>query len=181
MSVTPADVCPVGPNPNANPGRHKEDKTRWLAIREETVFLNDGILRSMGLLPHPFDQRGDIYLGHSSSVEFDMEDLLKIGTSDAEELQVRLHKLCRATAFQMRTYHLFQHKILKGMWAWKSKDGRTDENTSQTFLAVNASSTTVVSPKRKEVVAAGGMSSRVSLLLMVPLLKSQAALVSLNN
>jgi hypothetical protein len=144
-------------------------------VKEESIFLVDGILRSAGLTSNPFDKKDDIFLGYSSSMEFDIEGLLKIGTSDAEELRDRLFKLSRATAMQLRAYHSFQYKLLKTMWSWKHRDGKA-EDSSQTFLAVNSSSTTIMSPKQKK--QESNMSSRVSLLLMVPLLKSQASLVS---
>ena len=180
MSASPSETCPVGTqNPTANPCRHKEDPSRWLSAKEETLFLNDGILWTVGLHSNPFDKKDDNYVGHSISIEFDMEGLLKIGTLDAEELQNRLFKLCRTSANQLRSYHAFQFRVLKGLWSWKYREGRIDDSTSQTFLAVNSSSSTaILSPKQRAQASTSNMSSRVSLLLMVPLLKSQASMVS---
>jgi len=153
-----------GINQSLDLRRHQEDESRWLGIKDYSVFLNDGVLRSFGLVQCPFITKSDALSSPSSSTEIDIQSL-KNSSSKTAELQERLLKLCSTSPAQLRRFHNFHFNIFQNMWLWKYTNA----------MKVTESSDNLKNPIQPS--SPGLTASKLSLLLLVPLLKSQATIV----
>lgn len=170
MTSTPEImVLPMGSPTIADTSRHEENKSRWRDLREFSFFLSDGVLRTIGLVPCPFI-KSDALTARSSFTDIDIENL-KNSTSKTTELQERLLKLCSTSPSQLRNYHNYHYKLFRNMWLWKYQNAIKEASSAETSMRHRQSNALEETPTVL-------MGSKLSLLLLVPLLKSQATMVS---
>ena len=141
-----------------------QDTSQWLSVTEETLFLHDGLIRVTDLveLPHDVNNTHD---GDHEVVNFDSKSPV--------ELSERLMHVCGT---QNNAYsRLLEYRLnaLRGFWDAQNqialeeqteKDGTTQEET----VALLKKHGLWKEPEQ------ASFSTRVSLLLVLPLLRSQS-------
>ena len=139
----------------------------WLGFTEDSILLQDGLLRLADLVQAPPEAL------QQHDKEARVQQILSADTRNISSLVSRLESLCRAEHSAGR--HLVQYRLaaLKGLWVarqawavWQQNNGKSAEEAASVSLrqrktASHADTATV-------------FSSRLSLLLIFPLIKSQA-------
>lgn len=143
-----------------------QDTSLWLSVTEETLFLHDGLMRVTDLIELPHDVSG----GNRQTED---QDLISFDTKNPTELCERLLSQCgnQNNAFA----RLLEYRLngLRGLWNTQLQCSMEEQNDRE------ASSTTdTVALLRKQGLfrepEQASFSTRVSLLLVLPLLQSQS-------
>ena len=143
-----------------------QDISHWLSITEETLFLHDGLTRVTDLVELPHDVSGDNSHGEDS-------ELITFDTKDPEELCERLRSICgnQNNAFaRLLEYRL---NALRGLWNAQVQSTLERQGERDSASSSNESLSFFRKGGWKEPEQAS-FSTRVSLLLVLPLLQSQS-------
>ncbi|XP_077866440.1 putative E3 ubiquitin-protein ligase HECTD4 [Saccoglossus kowalevskii] len=149
------------------------DNTQWLSVTEETLFLHDGLLRVTDIveLPHDVSSGGQITEIENEVVSFD--------SKNPAELSDRLLAVCgtRSNAYAYSRLLEYRLNALKGLWQAQRQMAIPDEH-SDSGDATSQEETIALLKKQGlwQQAEQAPFSSRVSLLLTFPLLKSQSRL-----
>ena len=143
------------------------DLAQWLGITEESILLQDGLLRLTDLLQVPSAAL------HQLDKEVRVQQIVSADNKNLSELCSRLESLCRAE--HSDTTNLLQYRLtgLRALWRarreisqWEADNGRSLEEAASLTVrqrkSASHSDTATV------------FSSRLSLLLIFPLVRSQA-------
>ena len=143
-----------------------QDSSQWLSVTEETVFLHDGLVRVTDLIDLPHDVSTDCSHG-------DDNDLVTFDTKNPQELSERLMAVC---GNQNNAYaRLLEYRLnaLRGLWnaqlqvAMEEHSERDGSNNAET-VALLKKQGLWREPEQSS------FSTRVGLLLVLPLLQSQS-------
>ncbi|XP_076346000.1 putative E3 ubiquitin-protein ligase HECTD4 isoform X3 [Tachypleus tridentatus] len=145
--------------------RSRLDQSQWLSLTEDSLFLQDGLLRITDLveLPHDINSLGD---EGERDVEF-----VTVETDNLDDLNDRILRLCRT---QNNAYtRLLEYRLnaLRGLWT-AQKQFAVDECERGNIGLEDAHFLLKKSSENQQEQAS--FSSRVSLLLVFPLLQSQS-------
>jgi hypothetical protein len=143
-----------------------QDISHWLSITEETLFLHDGLSRVTDLVELPHDASGDNRNGEDT-------ELITFDSKDPEELCERLRSICgnQNNAFaRLLEYRL---NALRGLWnaqlqSTLERQGDRDSASSSSESLAFFRKAEWKDPQQAP------FSTRVSLLLVLPLLQSQS-------
>lgn len=141
--------------------------TQWLSVTEESLFLHDGLLRVTDLVELPKDVEVCGSSRENEVVSFD--------TKIPEELSARLIELCGTRNNAFSTLQEYRLNALKGLWrAHKSLNINIQEGEDNT----QEDSTAIALLKKQGLIIKdydqASFSTRISLLLILPLLQSQS-------
>ncbi|XP_071946536.1 probable E3 ubiquitin-protein ligase HECTD4 isoform X2 [Antedon mediterranea] len=150
------------------------DNTQWLSISEETLFLHNGLLRILDLveLPQQATDNSD-----SQGTEANENDVVSFDSKDPKELTERLLAVCGTNnnVFAYSRLLDYRRNALKGLWNAQRQLAATSEKAVEKEAASQEETFNLL---RKQGLWQQGdtvsFSSRVSLLLVFPLLKSQS-------
>lgn len=140
-----------------------QDTSQWLSVTEETLFMHDGIVRVSDLVELPLD------IGSNT----EEQELISFDSKSPQELSERLLAVC---GNQNNAYtRLLEYRLsaVKGLWKAQIQVAQDEENERE-----NASKEeTIALLKRQGIwkeVEPAPFSTRVSLLLVLPLIQSQS-------
>ena len=146
-----------------------QDSVQWLSVTEETLFMHDGLMRVSDLVDLPIDV--------SSRSEDEGQEMVSFESKNPEELSENLKVVCGT---QNNAYtRLLEYRLsaLNGLWNAQMQVAREEEIEKE---STNQDETITLLKKQglwKENEAAS-FSTRVSLLLVIPLIQSQSKLDS---
>jgi len=141
-----------------------QDRSQWLSVTEETLFLHDGLVRVSDLVELPCDV--------NTNTDGDNE-LMSFDSKSPEELSEKLMTICGA---QNNAYsRLLEYRLnaLSGYWnaqrhiAYEQQNERESTSHEETLVLLRKQNIWKEPEK-------ASFSTRVSLLLVLPLLQSQS-------
>lgn len=143
------------------------DSTQWLSVNEEALFLHDGLIRVTDLVELPRDVSASQTDTENEVVSFD--------TKDPGELTERLLAVCGKHNNAYAYSRLLEYRLnaLKGLW---SAHRHLNSNVEQMEREASSHEETIALLKKQGIwqqVEQVSFSSRVGLLLVFPLLRSQ--------
>ncbi len=143
------------------------DSTQWLSVNEEALFLHDGLIRVTDLVELPRDVNASQADTENEVVSFD--------TKDPTELTERLLAVCGKHNNAYAYSRLLEYRLnaLKGLW---SAHRHLNSNVEQMEREASSHEETIALLKKQglwQQVEQVSFSSRVGLLLVFPLLRSQ--------
>ncbi|XP_077996372.1 putative E3 ubiquitin-protein ligase HECTD4 [Glandiceps talaboti] len=148
------------------------DNTQWLSVTEETLFLHDGLLRVTDIveLPH------DVSSGNQST-ELENE-VVSFDSKNPTELSDRLLAVCgtRSNAHAYSRLLEYRQNALKGLWLAQRQMSNADEQSERDAASHEETIALLKKQGLWQQTEQAPFSSRVSLLLTFPLLKSQSKL-----
>uniref|UniRef100_A0A8C8HAD7 HECT domain-containing protein n=1 Tax=Oncorhynchus tshawytscha TaxID=74940 RepID=A0A8C8HAD7_ONCTS len=142
------------------------DSSQWLSVKEETIFLHDGLIRVTDLAELP----SEIGVSEQGDTE---QEILTFETKNPAELAERLRAVC---GNQSNAYaRLFEYRLnaLRGLWgaqrqlALEEQQDREGAGGDEEALALLKRQGLLQQPEQAP------FTSRVGLLLVFPLLQSQ--------
>lgn len=142
-----------------------QDTSQWLSVTEETLFMHDGIVRVSDLVELPID------MGTATGEED--QELVSFDSKSPEELCERLLAVC---GNQNNSYtRLLEYRLsaLKGLWKAQlqiAHDEDTDRETSTREETIQMLKKQGIWKEPDP----ASFSTRVSLLLVLPLIQSQS-------
>ncbi|XP_033101041.1 probable E3 ubiquitin-protein ligase HECTD4 [Anneissia japonica] len=156
------------------------DNSQWLSISEETLFLHNGLLRILDLveLPQASDNHAADAVGLGLGENGVGLGLVAFDSKDPKELTERLLAVCGTQNNVFAYSRLLDYRLnaLKGLWTAQRQLATTSEKAVEKEAASQEETFSLL---RKQGLWHQGdtvsFSSRVSLLLVFPLLKSQSA------
>lgn len=147
-----------------NMSNSNTESSQWLSVTEETLFLHDGLLRVTDLveLPKNVENCGS---RDNEVVTFD--------SKDPEELSARLIEICGTRNNAFNTLLEYRLNALKGLWKASKCFSQDDQNDRDSSGQEDAIAHLKKQGLLKEPEQAS-FSTRISLLLILPLLQSQS-------
>ena len=144
------------------------DSAQWMCVNEESLFLHDGLIRVTDLVQLPRDV--------STSSETDREnEVVSFDTKDPAELTDRLLSVCGTNNNAYAYSRLLEYRLnaLKGLW---NAHRQINSNMEQIEKEASSHEESISLLKKQglwQQPEQVSFSSRVGLLLVFPLLKSQ--------
>ncbi|XP_078523549.1 putative E3 ubiquitin-protein ligase HECTD4 isoform X2 [Lissotriton helveticus] len=147
-------------------GSAAADSAQWLSVKEETIFLHDGLIRVTDLAELPSE------IGVSESGDTELE-ILTFETKNPTELAERLRAVCGNQSNAYARLLEYRLNALRGLWNAQrqialeeqhERDGSGDEET----LALLKRQGLLQQPEQAP------FTSRMGLLLVFPLIQSQS-------
>ncbi|XP_038054835.1 probable E3 ubiquitin-protein ligase HECTD4 isoform X2 [Patiria miniata] len=144
------------------------DSTQWMCVNEESLFLHDGLIRVTDLVQLPRDV--------TTSSEADREnEVVSFDTKDPAELTERLLSVCGTNNNAYAYSRLMEYRLnaLKGLW---NAHRQINSNIEQIEKEASSHEESISLLKKQglwQQPEQVSFSSRVGLLLVFPLLKSQ--------
>ncbi|KAK6968629.1 E3 ubiquitin-protein ligase HECTD4 [Biomphalaria glabrata] len=139
------------------------ESSQWLSVTEETLFLHDGLLRVTDLveLPKNVENCGS---RDNEVVAFD--------SKDPEELSAKLLEICGTRNNAFNTLLEYRLNALKGLWKAQklSQEEQVDREASSQDEAIALLKKQGLLKDTEQ----ASFSTRISLLLILPLLQSQS-------
>ncbi|KAH9492171.1 hypothetical protein Btru_026483 [Bulinus truncatus] len=139
------------------------ESSQWLSVTEETLFLHDGLLRVTDLveLPQNVESCGS---RDNEVVAFD--------SKDPEELSAKLLEICGTRNNAFNTLLEYRLNALKGLWKAQklTQEEQSDRETSTQDEAIALLKKQGLLKDSEQ----ASFSTRISLLLILPLLQSQS-------
>ena len=146
-----------------------QDSAQWLSVSEETLFMHDGLMRVSDLVDLPIDV--------NSRTEDEGQEMVSFESKNPDELSETLKSVCGT---QNNAYtRLLEYRLsaLRGLWNAQMQVAQDEELEKE---STNQDETISMLKKQglwKEHDSAS-FSTRVSLLLVLPLIQSQSKLDS---
>ncbi|CAL8117602.1 unnamed protein product [Orchesella dallaii] len=193
MSSPPNQVA----TPNPNTTLHNlEDNAYLQSLSPSTIFLHDGVLRSINLKSlKDFEQHSPYQDALKLSSINQMEELMSITSNNVDELSRKIIKLSTLHVQGIALHHRYQWHALKTAWKWRYSHAQEkiekDKDPSSSILQSQSQSQSEGS-ESSDVTStepgggAGGLGFKLSLCLLVPMLEayaqqnSQVALTAMN-
>ncbi|CAH1233961.1 HECTD4 [Branchiostoma lanceolatum] len=145
------------------------DNSQWLSVTEETLFLHDGLIRVTDLVELP----QDVQAGNATAAPDNGHEVVTFDSKSPAELCEKLLAVCGNQNNEYSLLLEYRLNALRGLWlAQRQLAG--EEQTEQDGLNHEE---TLALLKKQGIWQPGeqvSFSSRVSLLLIFPLLKSQS-------
>ncbi|KAI8513245.1 putative E3 ubiquitin-protein ligase HTD4 [Branchiostoma belcheri] len=145
------------------------DNSQWLSVTEETLFLHDGLIRVTDLVELP----QDVQAGNATATPDNGHEVVTFDSKSPAELCEKLLAVCGNQNNEYSLLLEYRLNALRGLWvAQRQQQG--DEQADQDGLNHEE---TLALLKKQGIWQPGeqvSFSSRVSLLLIFPLLKSQS-------
>ena len=143
------------------------DLSQWIGFTEESILLQDGLLRLGDIVEvppdalEPFDR------------ETKIQHILSLDGKNAEDLSARIEQLCKSEIRGFRNLLEYRLNALKGLWKAKRETLVWQKNHSKA-IEETAVSTVRLRKNATQNDSSSNFSSKLSLLLIFPLIKSQA-------
>ena len=144
------------------------DLAQWLGFTEESFLLQDGLLRLGDLVAAP---PGALVL---CDQEARTQHIISLASEDTDQLCVKLEQLCRSENSGFRNLQKYRLSALKGLWQAKKNLEKWKEDNSK---GVEEAGIVAVRQRKggNNESSSNNFSSKLSLLLLFPLIKSQAS------
>ena len=144
------------------------DLAQWLGFTEDSFLIQDGLLRLGDMVEAPPEA---LMLCDQDSRT---QHILSLATEDTQELCVKLEQLCRSENRGFRNLQKYRLSALKGLWKAKKKLEKWKEENAK--CSEEGGIVAVRQRKGGNNESSSNFSSKLSLLLLFPLIKSQASL-----
>ena len=140
------------------------EHSQWLTVTEETLFLHDGLMRVTDLVELPKD------VENYGSID---NEVVSFDSKDPEELCVKLLDICGTRNNSFSTLLEYRLNALRGLWTaqnslHKGENGERDPSSQEDALSLLKKQGLIKDSDQ------ASFSTRISLLLMLPLLQSQS-------
>lgn len=145
-----------------------QDNCQWLSVTEETLFLHDGLIRVTDLVELPRDV--------NSSHEVDNE-VISFDLKNPKELSNRLLAVCGTQNNAYSKLLEYRLNALRGYWNAQrqvvlDEQSERDASNNEETLAILKKQGLYKEPEQ------ASFSTRISVLLVIPLLQSQSRIDS---
>ena len=145
--------------------------SQWLGLREETILLQDGLLRLTDLIE--VSQEALNLLDLQAKVQ----QILSLETKDSNELCEKIENLCKSESNGFNVLLKYRINALKGLWKarkewqkWEKDKGSALEDAASTSVKQRKINN---STPGQSTDGATNFASKLSLLLIFPLIQSQ--------
>ena len=140
--------------------------SQWLGITEESILLQDGLLRISDMVEVPPEAL------KPCDQETKTQQILSLENRNTEDLCVRIEQFCRSESNTFKNLLQYRLNALKGLWKARHKLQLLERENSKNIE--DTACNTVKQRKHASNDSATNFSSKLSLLLIFPLIKSQA-------
>ncbi|MED6263237.1 hypothetical protein CHARACLAT_002450 [Characodon lateralis] len=143
------------------------DSSQWLSVKEETIFLHDGLIRVTDLAELPSE------IGASEHGDTEQE-ILTFETKNPVELAERLRAVCGNQSNAYARLLEYRLNALRGLWAAQRQLALEEQQDREGTGGADEETLTLL--KRQGLLQQpeqAPFTSRVALLLVFPLLQSQ--------
>eukprot|EP00091_Calanus_sinicus_P020356 TRINITY_DN5505_c0_g1_i1.p1 TRINITY_DN5505_c0_g1~~TRINITY_DN5505_c0_g1_i1.p1 ORF type:complete len:303 (-),score=51.46 TRINITY_DN5505_c0_g1_i1:96-1004(-) len=147
------------------------DVLQWLGLREETILLQDGLLRLTDLVEVSPEALNLL------DVQAKVQQILSLETKDSNELCEKIENLCKSESNGFTVLLKYRLNALKGLWKarkewqkWEKDKGSALEDAAGTTVKQRKVSNNTPGHSTD---GATNFASKLSLLLIFPLIKSQ--------
>ncbi|XP_069475595.1 probable E3 ubiquitin-protein ligase HECTD4 isoform X3 [Ambystoma mexicanum] len=147
-------------------GTAAADSAQWLSVKEETIFLHDGLIRVTDLAELPSE------IGVSETGDTELE-ILTFETKNPTELAERLRAVCGNQSNAYARLLEYRLNALRGLWNAQRQIALEEQNERD----VNSDEETLALLKRQGLLQQpeqAPFTSRMGLLLVFPLIQSQS-------
>lgn len=145
-----------------------QDNSQWLPVTEETLFLHDGLIRVTDLVELPLDV--------NTAHEVDTE-VVTFDSKSPAELSDKLHNVCGTQNNAFGRLLEYRLNALRGYWNAQQQIA-IDEQTERESTSHDETITLLKKHGLWKEPEQASFTTRVSLLLVLPLLQSQSKLDS---
>ncbi|XP_078681858.1 putative E3 ubiquitin-protein ligase HECTD4 [Branchiostoma floridae x Branchiostoma belcheri] len=145
------------------------DNSQWLSVTEETLFLHDGLIRVTDLVELP----QDVQAGNATATPDNGHEVVTFDSKSPAELCEKLLAVCGNQNNEYSLLLEYRLNALRGLWVAQRQQQGEDQADQD---GLNHEETLALL-KKQGIWQPGeqvSFSSRVSLLLIFPLLKSQS-------